>query len=137
MWRCTCLPRTVDDFLSPFTPFFRCSQARHCVLFCWLLVAIIRAPGAGTLPGWCPYLPPPLSYGALMRLLHAGPWDAQAVMHGMAQKGWRSLPPAADGQRSLMGDTTHKPKRGRQHPLGQVTRHSASSPYPFGCNMVC
>jgi Transposase DDE domain len=53
----------------------------------------------------------------------------------MADKVLCSLPPAADGTRSLMGDTTHKPKRGRQHPLGHVTRHSASSPYTFGFAM--
>ena len=51
MWRFTCLPRTVYDFLYPFKPLFRCSQARHFVIFCWLLVAIIRDPGAGTLKG--------------------------------------------------------------------------------------
>ena len=35
MWRFTCLPRTVYDFLYPFKPLFRCSQARHFVIFCW------------------------------------------------------------------------------------------------------
>jgi hypothetical protein len=86
MWRVTCLPRTVYDVLYPFKPFFRCSQARHFVIFCWLMVAIIRDPGAGTL--------------------------------------------------SLIGDTTHKPKRGKQHPLGHMTHHSKSSPYFFGFGMV-
>jgi hypothetical protein len=106
------------------------------MIFCWLLLAIIRDPEAGTLKGLCPYLPPHLSYWALMRMLRSGQWDAQAVMRGMAKKVLRSLPPAADGKRYLIGDTTHKPKRGRQHPLGQVTRQSASSPYTFGFNMV-
>jgi Transposase DDE domain len=136
MWRCTCLPRTVYDFLYPFKPFFRCSQARHFVIFCWLLVAIIRDPGAGTLKGLCPYLPPHLSYWALIRMLRSGKWDAQTVMNGMAKKVVRSLPPAADGKLYLIGDTTHKPKRGQKHPLGLVTRQSESSPYTFGFNMV-
>ena len=57
MWRCTCVPRNVYDFLYPFKPLFRCTQARHFVIFCWLLVGIIRDPGAGTLKGLCPYLP--------------------------------------------------------------------------------
>ena len=86
MWRCTCVPRTVDDFLSPFTPLFRCSQARHFVIFYGLLVAIIRDPGAGTLKGLCPYLPPHLSYWALIRMLRSGKGDAHAVMTGMANK---------------------------------------------------
>ena len=136
MWRCTCLPRTVYDFLYPFKPLFRCTQARHFVIFCWLLVAIIRDPGAGTLKGLCPYLPPHLSYWALIRMLRSGKWDAQVVMTGIADKVLRSLPPAADGKLYLIGDTTHKPKRGRKHPLGHVTRQSESAPYTFGFDMV-
>ena len=101
MWRFTCLPRTVYDFLYPFKPLFRCSQARHFVIFCWLLVAIIRDPGAGTLKGLCPYLPPHLSYWALIRMLRSGKWDAQAVHERDVQTGvtiltatrrWQALP---------------------------------------------
>lgn len=136
MWRFTCLPRNVYDFLYPFKPLFRCTQARHFVIFCWLLVAIIRDPGAGTLKGLGPYLPPHLSYWALIRMLRSGKWDAQAVMTGMADKVLRSLPPAADGRLYLIGDTTHKPKRGKNHPLGYVTRQSKSSPHFFGFGMV-
>jgi hypothetical protein len=136
MWRVTCLPRTVYDFLYPFKPLFRCSQARHFVIFCWLMVAIIRDPGAGTLKGLCPYLPPHLSYWALIRMLRSGKWDAQAVMNGMAEKVLQSLPPAADGKLYLIGDTAHKPKRGKKHPLGYMTRQSKSSPYFFGFGMV-
>ncbi len=136
MWQFTCLPRTVYDFLDPFKPLFRCSQARHFVIFGWLLVAIIRDPGAGTLKGLCPYLPPHLSYWALIRMLRSGKWDAQAVLHGMANKVMRSLPPPEDGKLELIVDTTHKPKRGKQHPLGYVTRQSNSSPHFFGFGMV-
>ena len=136
MWRFTCLPRNVYDFLYPFKPLFRCSQARHFVIFSWLLVAIIRDPGVGTLKGFCPYLPPHLSYWALIRMLRSGKWDAQAIMTGMADKVLRSLPPAADGKLYLIGDTTHKPKRGKKHPLGHVTRQSKSSPHFFGFGMV-
>jgi hypothetical protein len=88
-------------------------QARHFGIFCWLVVASIRAPGAGTLKGLCPYLPPHLSSWALIRLLRSSKGDAQAVMAGLADQVLRSFPPAADGQLYLIGDTTHKPKRGR------------------------
>ena len=118
MWRFTCLPRNVYDFLYPFKPLFRCSQARHFVIFCWLLVAIIRDPGAGTLKGLCPYLPPHLSYWALIRMLRSGKWDAQAVMNGMAEKVLRSLPPAADGKLYLIGDTTSQAQTGQETSLG-------------------
>jgi hypothetical protein len=69
-------------------------------------------------------------------MLRSGKWDAQAVMNGMADKVLRSLPPAVDGKLYLIGDTTHKPKRGKKHPLGQVTRQSQSSPHVFGFGMV-
>ena len=69
-------------------------------------------------------------------MLRSGKWDAHAVMSGMADKVLRSLPPAADGKLFLIGDTTHKPKRGHTHPLGHVTRQSESSPYTFGFDMV-
>jgi hypothetical protein len=136
MWRCTCVPRNVYDFLYSYKPLFRCTQARHFVIFCWLLVGSIRDPGTGTLKGLCPYLPAHLSYWALIRMLRSGKWDVHAVMSGMADKVLRSLPPAADGKLFLIGDTTHKPKRGRQHPLGHLTRQSESSPYTFGFDMV-
>jgi hypothetical protein len=54
MWQGTCLPRNVYDFLYPFKSLFRCAQARHVVIFAWLLVAIIRDPGLGTLTGALP-----------------------------------------------------------------------------------
>ena len=100
------------------------------------MVAIIRDPGAGTLKGLCPYLPPHLSYWALIRMLRSGKWDAQAIMDGMAKKVMRSLPPPADGKLYLIADTPHKPKRGKKHPLGHVTRQRTSSPHFFGFGMV-
>jgi hypothetical protein len=108
----------------------------HCVICCWLVVAIIRAPGVGTLKGALPSVPAGLSYWALLRLVRSGPWDAQAVLRGRSTKVLRTLPPPADGRLSLIGDTTHKTQRGRQHPWGHVTRHSASSPSPFGFAMM-
>lgn len=53
MWRCPCVPCTVYDLLYPFKPLFHCAQARHFVIFCWLLVASIRDSGAGTLNEGC------------------------------------------------------------------------------------
>jgi hypothetical protein len=136
LWQFPGFARPVYDFLSPFKPLVRCAHARHFGIFCWFLVGIIRDPGAGTRTGVCPAVPPPLSSWALIRLRRSGKWDAQAVLTGMAEKVLRSLPPAAEGTLYLSGDTTHKPKRGRQHPLGHVTRHSASAPSTFGFEMV-
>jgi len=48
----------------------------------------------------------------------------------------RSLPPRANGKIYLIGDTTHKPTRGKQHPLGHMTHPSTSSPHFLGFGMV-
>jgi hypothetical protein len=99
-------------------------------------MALIRDPGKGTLKGLKPYLPPTLKYWTTLRMIRSGQWDAQAVLTDMATATLRSLPPPADGVLYLMGDSTLKPKRGRQHPVGHVTRHSEHDPYMFGVELV-
>ena len=106
------------------------------MLFCWLVVALIRAPGVGTLKGALLSLPAGLSSWARLRMVRSGQWEAQAVLSGLSQKVWRTLPPPAAGRLALIGDTTHNTQRGRQPPLGHGTRHSASAPSPCGFGMV-
>jgi hypothetical protein len=45
MWGRICIPRTVYQVLYPCKQHFRCAQARHFLVFCWLLVAL---SGIGT-----------------------------------------------------------------------------------------
>ena len=44
-------PRKVYQVLFPFKRYFRCAQAQHFLVFCWLVVALIRDPGKSTLKG--------------------------------------------------------------------------------------
>jgi Transposase DDE domain group 1 len=136
MWGRTCIPRTVYQVLSPCKRHFRCAQAQHFLVFCWLLVALIRAPGKGTLKGLRPYLPSKLPYWTTLRMVRSGQWDAQAVITDWAASTLRSLPPPPDGVLYLISDSTLKPKRGRKHPLGHFTRHGEQEPYMFGFEMV-
>lgn len=99
-------------------------------------MALIRDPGKGTLKGLTSSLPPALTYWTTMRMVRSGQWDAQAVLTDMATATLRSLPPPADGVLYLLGESTLKEKRGRQHPLGHTTRHSEHDPYTFGFEMV-
>jgi hypothetical protein len=99
-------------------------------------MALIRDPDKGTLKGLKPYLPPTLKYWTTLRMVRSGQWDAQAVLTDMATATRRSLPPPADGGLYLIGDSTLKPKRGRKHPVGHITRHSEHDPYLFGCEVV-
>lgn len=136
MWGRTCIPRTVYQVLYPFKKHFRCAQAQHFLVFCWLLVALIRAPGKGTLKGLRPYLPSKLHYWTTVRMVRSGQWDAQAVLTDLAMTTLRSLPPPADGVLYLIGDSTLKAKRGRKHPLGHFIRHGEHDPYQFGFELV-
>jgi len=136
MWGCTCIPSTVYQVLYPLKRHFRCSQAQHFLVFCWLLMALVRAPGKGTLKGLHAYMPPTLHYWTTLRMMRSKQWDAEAVVYDLATTTLRTLSPPSDGILYLIGDSTLKDKRGRKHPLGHTTRHSAHAPYTFGFEMV-
>lgn len=136
MWGSTCIPRKVYQVLYPLKRHFGCVQAQHFLVFCWLLMALIRDPGKGTLKGLKPYLPPTLKYWTTVRMIRSNQWDAAAVVCDMATATLRTLPPPSDGILYLIGDSTVKDKRGRKHPLGRTTRHSEHEPYTFGFEMV-
>ena len=103
MWGSTRIPSKVYQVLSPFTRHLRCVQAPHFLVFCWLVMALMRDPGNGTLKGLKPSLPTKLPYGTTVRMVRAGQWDAQAVLTDMAAATLRSLPPPTDGVLSLIG----------------------------------
>ena len=136
MWGRTCIPTKVYQVLYPFKRHFRCAQAQHFLVFCWLVVALIRTPGKGTLKGLRPYLPSKLHYWTTVRMVRSEQWEAQAVITDLAAATLRSLPPPTDGVLYLIGDSTLKPKRGRKHPLGHFTRHGEHDPYQFGFELV-
>ena len=136
MWSLTCIPVNVYNTLYKFKPVFRCAQARHFWVFCWVLIALILDNGKGRLKDLCQYLPPKLRYWTLMRMVRSGQWDDSVLVTQMSRDVLNWLPPAADGVMHLSADKTRKDKRGRKHPLGLVTRDSAHSPYQFGFEMV-
>lgn len=136
MWGSTCIPRKVYHVLYPLKGHFGCAQAQHFLVFCWLVMALIRDPGKGTLKGLKPYLPPTLHYWTTVRMIRSGQWDGEAVVCDLATATLRALPPPADGVLYLIGDSTVKEKRGRKHPLGRTTRHSEHAPYTFGFEAV-
>lgn len=136
MWSLTCVPINVYNVLYKFKPIFRCVQARHFWVFCWVLIALILDNGKGTLKELCGYLPPKLRYWTLMRMVRSRQWDADVLVSGMSRDVLNWLPAPADGIIHLSADKTRKNKRGRKHPLGLVTRESPHSPYHFGFEMV-
>jgi Transposase DDE domain len=136
MWGPTCIPNTVYQVLYPLKRHFRCAQGQHFLVCCWLLMALMRDPGKGTLKGLHAYMPPTLKYWTTMRMIRSGQWEAETVLSAMATATLRALPPPADGILYLLGDSTLKEKRGRKHPLGHTIRHSEHDPYTFGFEIV-
>jgi DDE family transposase len=136
MWGPTCIPNKVYQVLYPLKRHFRCAQGQHFLVCCWLLMALMRDPGKGTLKGLHAYMPPALKYWTTMRMIRSGQWEAEAVLSAMATATLRALPPPADGILYLLGDSTLKEKRGRKHPLGHTIRHSEHDPYTFGFEIV-
>ena len=136
MWGRTCIPTKVYQVRYPFKRHFRCAQAQHCLVFCWLVVALLRAPGKGTLQGLRPSLPSKLHYWPTVRMVRSEQWEAQAVITDWAAAPRRSLPPPTNGGLYLIGDSTLKAKRGRKPPLGHFTRHGEHDPYQFGFELV-
>jgi hypothetical protein len=121
--------------LYPFKKHFRGAPAQHFLVFCWLVIAWMRAPGKGPLKGLRPYLPSTLPYWTTVRMGRSGQWDAHAVRTDLAAATLRSLSPPPDGVLYLIGDSTLTPQRGRQHPLGHFTRHGEHDPYQCGCEL--
>jgi hypothetical protein len=114
----------------------RGAPAHHLLVFGWLVVALIRAPGQGTRKGLKPYLPATLPYGTTVRMVRLTPWDAPAVLTQRAMAPRRTLPPPAAGVLSRLGESTLPAKRGRQHPLGYTTRQRESALDTFGVGLV-
>jgi hypothetical protein len=107
------------------------------LVFCWLVIALMRDPGHGPLQGLHAYLPAPLHYWPTRRRGRSGPWEGQAVRTDRATATRRSRPPPADGVLSLRGDRTLKPQRGRKPPVGPSPRPSGQAPDDrFGCAVV-
>lgn len=132
----TALPAKVYDFLFHFKHHFPCAQARHFLLFCWLLVMLILNDGKGRLKHLCQAMPERLKYWALMRLLRTGQWDEQALLDDFVSQVLPSLPPPSDGILYLIGDATLKSKRGQKYPLCRKARMNQYSGYSFGFEMV-
>jgi Transposase DDE domain len=132
----TCLPDKVTKFLYPFKRHFRCAQARHHLLFSWVLVLLSLDSGKATLARLSCLAPSRIRYWAIRRLVASGQWDASALIRDMAQVTLALLPPPADGVLYLCADKTLKGKRGQKHPLAHKTRMNEHSGYVFGFEMV-
>jgi hypothetical protein len=99
----TCIPEKIYDFLYPFKHHFRCDQARHFMLFCWLLMMLLVDSNKVTLKELSRLIPEKIKYWALMRMVRSGYWDEVALIRDIGAEVLRILPPPKDGMLQLIG----------------------------------
>ena len=112
MIRMTRLPEEVTRLLAPLKPYF---SYRHYLVFCWLLVAHLVCLGNATLQGLARYTPTHVAAWHLRRLLAAGRWQWEQVLHWLVSEALAAFPPPKDGILYLVVDSTLKGKRGKKN----------------------
>ena len=116
MIRMTRLPEEVTRLLTPLKPYF---SYRHYLVFCWLLVAHLVCFGKATVQGLARYTPTHVAAWHLRRLLAAGRWQWEQVLHWLVSEALAAFPPPKDGVLYLVVDSTLKGKREQAKPAGQ------------------
>ena len=116
MIRMTRLPEEVTRLLAPLKPYF---SYRHYLVFCWLLVAHLVCFGKATVQGLARYTPTHVAAWHLRRLLAAGRWQWEQVLHWLVSEALAAFPPPKDGVLYLVVDSTLKGKREQTKPAGQ------------------
>jgi hypothetical protein len=129
----TCLPRRVSQCLRVLGPGF---HHRHHLVFSWLLVVPLVYGERANLRALARHGPAPLAYQHYRRLLCATSWCTKPLLWWFADQALQAFPPPEDGLLSLVGASTLKGKRGRQHPGAQQTRLSQHHPSVFGFRIV-
>jgi Transposase DDE domain len=133
MIRMTRLPEEVTRLLTPLKPYF---SYRHYLVFCWLLVAHLVCLGNATLQGLARYTPTHVAAWHLRRLLAAGRWQWEQVLHWLVSEALAAFPPPKDGILYLVVDSTLKGKRGKKNPLAKKGRLNEYAPFTFGLPVI-
>ena len=107
-------------------------QHRHRLVLCWLIVMQALFPGRKTLEELARWTPSAITAWRFRRVLKAAYWDIQLLVEWWVEEVFNVLPPPSDGDLYLVGDGSHKPKRGRHNPLAQKGRISEHHPWFFG-----
>jgi len=111
-------------------------KGRHLLIFYWLVFLQATVPGKKTLKElshWSPFHVPEWRF---RRLLKAGYWTIEIIISWFAMEVMNSFPPPKDGIIYLVGDSSHKNKRGKNNPVVQKGRESNNKPWFFGIRFV-
>ena len=111
-------------------------KGRHLLMFYWIVFLQSTVPGKKTLKElsrWAPFHVPEWRF---RRLLKASYWTIEIIISWFAMEVINSFPPPKDRIIYLVGDSSHKNKRGKNNPVVQKGRISNSKPWFFGIRFV-
>jgi hypothetical protein len=111
-------------------------KSRHRLILCWLVFMQALYPGRKTLAELAHWPPAQVTTWRFRRVLKAAYWDIHLLVEWWVQEALHTLPPPKDGTMYLVGDGSHKPKRGTQNSLAQKGRKSEYQPWFFGIRFV-
>ncbi|MEE4355861.1 MAG: transposase [Desulfococcaceae bacterium] len=111
-------------------------KSRHLLIFYWLIFMQVVVPGRKSLKEISRYTPFHIPEWRLRRLLKATYWTLEIVITWFALETVKCFPPPKDGIIYLVGDSSHKDKRGRENPAVQKGRKSKNKPRFFGIRFV-
>ncbi len=126
------LPLSVGLLLRGLPRVFR---YRHQLVFSWLLLMQIIAPGRKTLKQLARYTPLHIADWHFRRLLSASYWSFRLLLGWFASEAIKQFPPPKDGVIFVIGDGSHKDKRAKKHPATQKGRQSKYV-YFFGIKFI-
>lgn len=129
----TCLPLFFRMLLRGLPGVFR---YRHQLVFSWVLLMQIVAPARKTLVHFSRYTPSHIAEWHFRRLLGAGYWSVRLLLCWFAEEAIKSFPAPEDGVLYLIGDGSHKDKRGKKNPAAQKGKKSTPGGYFFGIKFV-
>ena len=127
-----CLPLFVRLMLRGLPGVFR---YRHQLVFSWLLLMQIIAPGRNTLKQLARYTPLHIAEWHFRRLLSASYWSFRLLLRWFASEAIKRFPPPSDGVIYVVGDGSHRDKRGKKHSAIQKDKQNKYV-YFFGIKFI-
>lgn len=133
MMRLTRLPKSVSQYLRVLGP---CFHNRHHLVFSWLLLLHMIYGREANLKALARKGPEHVAYWHYRRLLCAAYWCSKVLVWWFADQAIQAFPPPENGVLYMIGDSTHKEKQGKKHPVARKMRLSRSHPFIFGFRIV-
>lgn len=129
----SCLPLEVRNIFRGLPAIWK---GRHLLLLYWLVFMQAAIPGRKTVKEISRWTPFHITEWRFRRLLKASYWTAEIVITWLAWEVLKSLPQPKMGVVYVVGDSSHKSKRGAKNPAVQKGRQNRDGIWFFGIRFV-